>query len=133
MWACHAGAAVEGLCYTAGSRAVSGSVYEFYYNYTYDEGYTYPGSISYIFSYEGDDGGSVKVPSFMHLYPNFASNVSAVQAPLPSRFPSSRSESPVAAGYLLYHIWSACPYLPTYLHIWELARGGGRRKSLTVC
>ncbi|KAI0904946.1 hypothetical protein F4823DRAFT_164871 [Ustulina deusta] len=81
VWACHAGAAVEGLCYTAGSRAVSGSVYEFYYNYTYDEGYTYPGSISYIFSYEGDDGGSVKVPSFMHLYPNFASNVDVALIP----------------------------------------------------
>ncbi|TGJ79812.1 hypothetical protein E0Z10_g8961 [Xylaria hypoxylon] len=80
-WACHAGAATEGLCYTAGSGAVAGPVYEFYYNYTYDDTYTYPGSISYVFSYEGDGGVPVKVPSFLHLYPNWASNVALALIP----------------------------------------------------
>ncbi|KAI1169420.1 hypothetical protein F5B18DRAFT_23115 [Nemania serpens] len=74
-WACHAGAATEGLCYAEGSTAVSGSVYEFYYNYTSYEGATYPGSINYVFSYEGADGAAVQVPSALHIYPNWASNV----------------------------------------------------------
>ncbi|KAI1121699.1 hypothetical protein F5Y10DRAFT_271818 [Nemania abortiva] len=80
-WACHAGAATEGLCYAEGAAAVSGSVYEFYYNYTYFETYTYPGSISYVFQYEGTNGAAIKVPSFMHIYPNWASNVNTVLIP----------------------------------------------------
>ncbi|KAJ8131478.1 hypothetical protein O1611_g2147 [Lasiodiplodia mahajangana] len=81
VWACHAGAATEGLCYTEGATAVSGPVYEFYYNYTYFESNTYPGSLSYVFSYEGTNGAAVKVPSFMHIYPNWASNVNVVLIP----------------------------------------------------
>ncbi|KAJ8123551.1 hypothetical protein ONZ43_g533 [Nemania bipapillata] len=80
-WACHAGAATEGLCYTAGDTAVNGPVYEFYYNYTYFESNAYPGSISYVFSYQGTDGAAVKVPSFMHIYPDWASNVHVVLIP----------------------------------------------------
>ncbi|KAF2970795.1 hypothetical protein GQX73_g2745 [Xylaria multiplex] len=80
-WACHAGAATEGLCYTAGSGAVAGPVYEFYYNYTYDGTYTYPGSISYVFSYEGEGGTAVRVPSFLRLEPNWGSNVASALIP----------------------------------------------------
>lgn len=83
-WACHAGAATEGLCYAEGSTAVSGSVYEFYYNYTSYDGASLPGSINYVFTYLGADGAAVHVPSAMHLYPNWASNVSSTRAsPLP--------------------------------------------------
>lgn len=74
-WACHAGAATEGLCYAAGGQPVEGSVYEFYYNYTYFDDYVSPGSISYVFDYEDADGAAEKVSSFMRIYPNWASNV----------------------------------------------------------
>jgi hypothetical protein len=79
-WACHAAAATEGLCYAAGSSPVSGSPYEFYYNYTYYNDSVNPGSISYMFIYEGADGQPVEVPSFMRLFPNWASNVSKINA-----------------------------------------------------
>ncbi|KAI0403991.1 hypothetical protein F4802DRAFT_569301 [Xylaria palmicola] len=75
LWGCHSGAATEGLCYAAGSAPVSGSVYEFYYNYTFYENNYFPGYLSYIFSYEGADESPVQVPSFMKIYPNWASNV----------------------------------------------------------
>ncbi|KAI1749764.1 hypothetical protein F4782DRAFT_549534 [Xylaria castorea] len=80
-WACHAGAATEGLCYSAGPTPVSGSVYEFYYNYSYYESYNYPGYISYIFTYASADGNQVKVPSFAHIYPSWASNVHSLLIP----------------------------------------------------
>ncbi|KAI8949227.1 hypothetical protein F4801DRAFT_603425 [Xylaria longipes] len=80
-WACHAGAATEGFCYSSGPAPVSGSVYEFYYNYSYYESYNYPGYISYIFSYAGADGNQVKVPSFAHIYPSWASNVHSLLIP----------------------------------------------------
>ncbi|KAI0977598.1 hypothetical protein F4678DRAFT_455749 [Xylaria arbuscula] len=80
-WACHAGAATEGLCYAAGSGAVSGYVYEFYHNYTFNDEVVYPGFISYVFSYQGSDGNLVKVPSFMQLYPNWVSNVNLALLP----------------------------------------------------
>ncbi|KAI1424710.1 hypothetical protein F5Y12DRAFT_785132 [Xylaria sp. FL1777] len=90
-WACHAGAATEGLCYAAGSGAVSGSVYEFFYNYSYDETYTYAGNIAYQFTYQGANGDLVKVPSFMHLYPNWGSNVNLALIP-----PGSDDGTPVS-------------------------------------
>ncbi|GAW23894.1 hypothetical protein ANO14919_134710 [Xylariales sp. No.14919] len=93
-WACHAGAATEGLCYTTGSGAVAGSVYEFYYNYTYDETYTYPGSISYVFSYEGENGTAVKVPSFLRLYPVWSSNVALALIP-----PSTSYGAPISLDF----------------------------------
>ncbi|KAK5636051.1 hypothetical protein RRF57_011763 [Xylaria bambusicola] len=81
LWACHAGAATEGLCYAAGAGAVSGSVYEFYYNYTFDEESLYPGFISYVFPYQGADGSLVKVPSLLQLYPSYSSNVNLALIP----------------------------------------------------
>ncbi|KAI1359426.1 hypothetical protein F5Y08DRAFT_349661 [Xylaria arbuscula] len=81
IFACHAGAATQGLCYSEGTSAVQGSVYEFLYNYTYDETYTYPGRISYDFSYQGGDGSLVKLPSFLQLYPTYASNVNLALIP----------------------------------------------------
>ncbi|KAI1347448.1 hypothetical protein F5Y01DRAFT_318770 [Xylaria sp. FL0043] len=80
-WGCHAGAATQGLCYAAGSGAVSGSVYEFYYNYTYDDAYTYPGYISYLFPYQDSNGDLVKLASFLQLYPSWASNVNLALIP----------------------------------------------------
>ncbi|KAI1822730.1 hypothetical protein F4861DRAFT_373634 [Xylaria intraflava] len=74
-WACHAGAATEGLCYTAGSSPVSGAQYEFYYNYTFYESDSYPGFISYVVTYQGDSGEPVHVPSFMRIIPVWSSNV----------------------------------------------------------
>ncbi|KAI0397071.1 hypothetical protein F5Y17DRAFT_471153 [Xylariaceae sp. FL0594] len=77
-WACHAGAAIEGLCYVAGSSAVEGDVYEFYYNYTLHDGIVYPGAISYEFLFGGgedDQAQAASLPSFLRLYPNWASNV----------------------------------------------------------
>ncbi|KAI0205312.1 hypothetical protein F4808DRAFT_411271 [Astrocystis sublimbata] len=81
VWACHAGAATEGFCYAAGTEPVSGSIYEFYYNYTYYEAYSYPGYITYVFAYQGGDGNPVKVPSFAHIYPNWGSNVHTMLVP----------------------------------------------------
>ncbi|KAI0425419.1 hypothetical protein F5Y09DRAFT_335002 [Xylaria sp. FL1042] len=80
-WGCHAGAATQGLCYAAGPDPVSGSVYEFYYNYTYDNSFTYPGCISYLFPYQGSDGELVKLPSFLQLNPSWASNVNLALIP----------------------------------------------------
>ncbi|KAI2643573.1 hypothetical protein GGS21DRAFT_486094 [Xylaria nigripes] len=74
-WACHAGAATQALCYTAGSSAVSGAEYEFYYNYTSFGNISYSGYLSYVFAYQGNDGAPVHVPSFMRIYPSWASNV----------------------------------------------------------
>ncbi|KAH8164411.1 hypothetical protein CIB48_g3842 [Xylaria polymorpha] len=60
-WACHAGAATEGLCYTAGSAPVSGSVYDFYYNYSYFESYSYPGCIPCSSPPGVDDGTPISL------------------------------------------------------------------------
>ncbi|GAP90527.1 putative cell wall protein RHD3 [Rosellinia necatrix] len=93
-WACHAGAATEGLCYAEGDAAVSGSVYEFYYNYTYFENFNYPGSISYVFSYLDADGTAIRVPSFVYLYPNWASNVHLALIP-----PGTDGGTPVSLDF----------------------------------
>ncbi|KAI1437450.1 hypothetical protein GGR50DRAFT_73359 [Xylaria sp. CBS 124048] len=92
--ACHAGAATEGLCYVNGSAPVSGAEYEFYYNYTYYGNDTYPGAISYVYAYQGADGTSVHVPSFMKIYPNWASNIHVALFP-----PGLEDSTPVSLDF----------------------------------
>ncbi|KAI0490304.1 hypothetical protein F4859DRAFT_4958 [Xylaria cf. heliscus] len=85
-WGCPSGLYKRTLCYTAGSTPVKGSLYEFYYNYTYfadtyHGNYSLPGYISYIYTYLGDDEKIVKVTSFVQIYPNWASNVHVLLIP----------------------------------------------------
>ncbi|KAI0879874.1 uncharacterized protein GGS22DRAFT_176619 [Annulohypoxylon maeteangense] len=76
--ACHAGAAIEGLCYSAGSTPPAGSVTEFYFNYTAYNSDTgaplQPGWVTYLLS-AGSGNGTITVPSSMRFIPNFGSNV----------------------------------------------------------
>ncbi|KAI1139468.1 hypothetical protein F5Y05DRAFT_411657 [Hypoxylon sp. FL0543] len=77
--ACHAGAAIEGLCYSSGSDpTVPGSVTQFYYNYTSYNSDTgepsQPGWLTYLLT-AGSNNGTITVPSAVQLIPNFASNV----------------------------------------------------------
>ncbi|KAI1641950.1 uncharacterized protein F4817DRAFT_354298 [Daldinia loculata] len=73
--ACHAGAAIEGLCYSGGG---GGSVTEFYFNYTSynpDTGVpSQPGWITYLLK-AGSNNGTITVPSSLRLEPSFGSNV----------------------------------------------------------
>ncbi|KAI1501867.1 hypothetical protein F5X99DRAFT_408679 [Biscogniauxia marginata] len=75
--ACHAGAAIEGLCY--GSGPVSGNSFEFYFNYT---GYNpetgeplQPGHITWLLPYIGPNGTEATQPSGLSFNPNWGSNV----------------------------------------------------------
>ncbi|OTB04632.1 hypothetical protein M426DRAFT_320747 [Hypoxylon sp. CI-4A] len=76
--ACHAGAAIEGLCYEAGSAPTAGSVTEFYYNYTSYDSETgvpsQPGWLTYLLT-AGSGNGTITVPSSVHFSSNYASNV----------------------------------------------------------
>ncbi|KAI2616398.1 hypothetical protein GGS26DRAFT_578467 [Hypomontagnella submonticulosa] len=76
--ACHAGAAIEGLCYASGSAPVPGSVTEFYYNYTSynsDTGVpSQPGWLTYLLQ-AGSGNGTITVPSSVRFLPAFGSNV----------------------------------------------------------
>ncbi|KAI0182135.1 hypothetical protein GGR52DRAFT_69460 [Hypoxylon sp. FL1284] len=67
--ACHAGAAIEGLCYSEGS-ALPASVTEFYYNYTSYDTQTgepmQPGWLVYQLSVSGTNGTEL-IPSAMQL------------------------------------------------------------------
>ncbi|KAI0196802.1 hypothetical protein EV127DRAFT_494920 [Xylaria flabelliformis] len=118
-WACHAGAATEGLCYSAGSTPVSGSVYEFYYNYSYYESYNYPGYISYVFTYAGADGNQVKVPSFAHIYPSWASNVHSLLIP-----PGIEEGTPVSLDFDTGFFYMGSLYDDTH---WNATTPSGER------
>ncbi|KAI1381063.1 hypothetical protein F4677DRAFT_402009 [Hypoxylon crocopeplum] len=76
--ACHAGAAIEGLCYAAGASPEAGSVTQFYYNYTAYNSDTgmplQPGWITYLLN-AGSTNGTITVPSSVRFYPSFGSNV----------------------------------------------------------
>ncbi|KAI0147468.1 hypothetical protein GGR57DRAFT_252035 [Xylariaceae sp. FL1272] len=80
--ACHAGAATEGLCYTAGGP-VAGDYYSFYYNYTeYGPGESkYYGNIVYKFTYTNQDDQVVTLPSAAQITPNYATNVQSILFP----------------------------------------------------
>ncbi|KAI1474120.1 hypothetical protein F4774DRAFT_401620 [Daldinia eschscholtzii] len=73
--ACHAGAAIEGLCYSSGTI---GSATEFYFNYSSYDPETgvpsQPGWITYLLK-AGGGNDTITVPSSMRLEPNFGSNL----------------------------------------------------------
>ncbi|KAI0131486.1 hypothetical protein F4814DRAFT_406173 [Daldinia grandis] len=73
--ACHAGAAIEGLCY---SPNTGGSATEFYFNYTSynpDTGVpSQPGWVTYLLK-AGGNNGTITVPSSLRFGPSFGSNV----------------------------------------------------------
>ncbi|KAI1403292.1 hypothetical protein F4819DRAFT_451554 [Hypoxylon fuscum] len=77
--ACHAGAAIEALCYAAGGSPTAGTVTEFYYNYTAynsDTGVpSQPGWLTYLLQ-AGSNNGTIIEPSSMQLNPSsWGSNV----------------------------------------------------------
>ncbi|KAI1099708.1 hypothetical protein F4804DRAFT_73634 [Jackrogersella minutella] len=76
--ACHAGAAIEGLCYSPGSTPSAGSATEFYFNYTAynsDTGVpSQPGWLTYLLT-AGSTNGTITEPSAMQLIPSYGSNV----------------------------------------------------------
>ncbi|KAI0117846.1 hypothetical protein GGR51DRAFT_573559 [Nemania sp. FL0031] len=81
VYACLADVPTDDLCYSSGLCYFEGSLsksWQFYYNYTVLESNTYPGTLGSLFIY---DGVLVKVPSFMHIYSNWASNVNVVLFP----------------------------------------------------
>ncbi|KAI1261508.1 hypothetical protein F5Y18DRAFT_401433 [Xylariaceae sp. FL1019] len=81
--ACHAGAATEGLCYTAGGP-VTGDYYSFYYNYTEyeDRESKYYGSIVYNFTYTDSNDQIVTLPSAAEITGHdYATNVQSILFP----------------------------------------------------
>lgn len=78
--ACHAGAAIEGLCYTTGFPAVNETYRQFFFNYSsYDSqtGEVYPyGWLEWELQYtSGENGEIATTPSALQITQNLASNV----------------------------------------------------------
>ncbi|KAI0123442.1 hypothetical protein BJ170DRAFT_641838 [Xylariales sp. AK1849] len=77
--ACHAGAAIEGLCYSDGDVNSSATYNQFYYNYSSynpDTGEVYqPGFITWLLTFSGSDDGLDTEPEALVIEPNLSSNV----------------------------------------------------------
>ncbi|KAI0841659.1 hypothetical protein F5Y06DRAFT_260051 [Hypoxylon sp. FL0890] len=77
---CHAGAAIEGLCYSAGALPSSSTSFQYYFNYT---GYTVVdgaevGQVWWKLPYTDSNGNTAYAPQTMGLYyPLPISNVAA--------------------------------------------------------
>ncbi|KAI1376777.1 hypothetical protein F4677DRAFT_73658 [Hypoxylon crocopeplum] len=76
---CHAGAAIEGLCYTAGALPEGSTSFEYYFNYT---GYTtvdedQVGLLSWNLHYTDQDGNPSYVAQVMAMQYLLNSNVAA--------------------------------------------------------
>lgn len=71
--ACHAGAAIEGLCYEAAGVDVPGSYDQYYFNATSPNGTQ--GLLIWELPLSNGNGTTDYVPSAMTLFPNYGSNV----------------------------------------------------------
>ncbi|KAI1630899.1 hypothetical protein F4809DRAFT_646934 [Biscogniauxia mediterranea] len=75
--ACHAGAAIEGLCYSTGP--VSGSSFEFYYNYSSYNSDTgepqQPGYLTWLLPFTGPNGTQQTLLEPLAFYPSWGTNV----------------------------------------------------------
>ncbi|KAL7626387.1 hypothetical protein AAE478_003159 [Parahypoxylon ruwenzoriense] len=76
---CHAGAAIEGLCYSAGALPEGSRSFEYYFNYT---GFTtvddaQVGQLSWMLPYIDQDGNEASVQQVMNLQFLVNSNVAA--------------------------------------------------------
>ncbi|KAI1084328.1 hypothetical protein F5B20DRAFT_593435 [Whalleya microplaca] len=74
-YACHAGAAQEGLCYTASPRPICDAPYEFYFNYTSSDQETgeplQPGYLTWLLTATGENGLE-SYPSALYFSPSWA-------------------------------------------------------------
>lgn len=79
--ACHAGAAIEALCYASGPVNSSSNSNQFYFDFGgYDPetgATTQPGWISWLLPYTDSDGNAATQVSPMQLSPSWSSNVAA--------------------------------------------------------
>ncbi|KAL7624541.1 hypothetical protein AAE478_006108 [Parahypoxylon ruwenzoriense] len=102
--ACHAGAGIEGLCYTPGAApADASSSYSWYYNYTSSDSSTgapiQPGYLTWLLPLVGENT-TISVPSAMRISSNWGSNVQTALV-----FPGLEGGTPVyyhAANGTLY-------------------------------